>query len=98
MITQAIAFNTGRQYSREGQRIVAKVTAIEPDDHLPTYRFVFADLDRGIYGRAICFGSFDQNQIMAAYDSGNYESTWSDCDFHDPHQYYRELMAAQGSK
>jgi hypothetical protein len=93
MTIQALAFNTGRQYTREGQRIVAKVLSTEPDEHLPMHRFAFADLDRGIYGRATCFGEFNQNNIMAAYDAGNYEGTWSDRDFHDAHAYYRELTA-----
>lgn len=94
MTTQAIAFNTGRGYSREGQRIVAKVLTIEHDDLCPAYQFAFADLDRHIFGRATCFGSFDQNNVMAAYDAGNYASTWSNCDFHDAHQYYRELTGS----
>jgi hypothetical protein len=91
MTIQAIAFNTGRGYSREGQRIVAKLLSIDADEHMPSYRFAFADLDRGIYGRATAWGSFDQKTIMAAYDAGGYEGTWSTADFHDAHAYYREL-------
>lgn len=87
----AIAFNTGRQYSAEGQRIVAQVLEIEIVGGVPTYHFAFADLDRHIYGRAICFGEFLQKNIMASYDAGTYQSTWSDADFQDAHDYYREL-------
>lgn len=91
MTAHAIAFNTGRGYSPEGQRIVAKVLATETDELCPMHRFAFADLDRGIFGRATCFGEFTQANVMAAYDAGNYEGTWSTADFHDAHEYYREL-------
>jgi hypothetical protein len=87
----AIAFNTGRGYSSEGQRIVAQVLTIEIIGGQPAYLFAFADLDRHIYGRATCYGKFDQNNVMAAYDAGNYAATWSDCDITDAARDYREL-------
>lgn len=87
----AIAFNTGRQYSAEGQRIVAQVLEIEIVGGVPAYLFAFADLDRHIYGRATCYGEFLQDNVMKTYDAGNYAGTWSTADFHDAHEYYREL-------
>jgi hypothetical protein len=94
----AIAFNTGRQYTQEGQRIIAKVLELQIVGDVPTYRFAFADLDRGIYGRAICFGKFDQAGIMFAYDHGKYEGTWSDADFADAARDYRELTAQAAAR
>jgi len=47
-------FNTGRQYTRAGQRIAWAILSKEQDEDFPfvtTYDIVFSDLDRMIWGR-----------------------------------------------
>ena len=58
-----IKWNTGRQYSEHGQRIVAGM--------LRGF-VVFYDIDRGIFG--IVDTELTQWDIMLAYDAGNYEA------------------------
>lgn len=60
-IKKTLAFNTGRQYSDNGQRIAA---ALLNDDSI-----VFVDIDRGLeYVIAAGAVEFNQAAIMAAYD------------------------------
>jgi hypothetical protein len=58
-IDKIISFNTGRQYSNQGQRIAAaKHNGI----------VIMVDVDRGI-DYALPGASLDRNSIMAAYDN-----------------------------
>lgn len=69
-----IEFNTGRHYGPEGQEIVAEVVGIAYDDDMKCdiLTVVFHDKTRCIKGRVLCFGEMTQEQIMAAYDKGQY--------------------------
>lgn len=63
---KTLAFNTGRQYSKNGQRIAAGL--------LNDGSILFADIDRGLeYLIPAGSASFDQNSILAAYDNGAIE-------------------------
>jgi len=72
-----IAFNTGRTYTAEGQRIAAAL--LENGD------IVFNDIDRCIFGtitaggftleEVISLNCFTQKGIMADYDANRYADT-----------------------
>ena len=63
-LTKTLAFNTGRQYSENGQRIAAGL--LDDGDIL------FVDIDRGLeYVIPAGAVSFTQAAIMAAYDKGD---------------------------
>lgn len=63
---QTIKFNTGRQYSDNGQRIAAAL--LENGD------IIFVDIDRGLeYLIPAGSARFTQSSIMAAYDRGGLE-------------------------
>lgn len=81
-----IKFNTGRQYTNNGQRIVARL--------LDNGDVVFADADRQIEGRiaVLCDREFvatifNRAYVMDAYDSGAYTEYQIDCEL------IRELRA-----
>ena len=60
---QTIHFNTGRQYSANGQRIAAAL--------LDNGSIIFVDIDRGLeYIIPAGAARFNQSSIMAAYDRG----------------------------
>ena len=69
-----IKFNTGREYTAQGQRIVARL--------LDDGSIVFLDIDRGIDGviapaqgltrEDVKDPFFNRASVMDAYDNGNY--------------------------
>ena len=68
-----IKFNTGREYTEQGQRIAARL--------LDNGDIVFLDIDRGIDGVISANGLskkdieelyFNRTTIMDCYDNGNY--------------------------
>lgn len=71
MITQAIRFNTGRQYTAEGQDIVVWVTNKTTDEWGDVHACNFADLSRGVYGTTTLL-SFTKEEFMRAYDANQY--------------------------
>ena len=70
-----LKFNTGREYTANGQRIAASL--LENGD------IVFVDVDRQIDGvisagaltcdDVLAFGYFTQRGVMAAYDANQYD-------------------------
>lgn len=73
-----IRFNTGRQYSKEGQIIEAEEFGTSLD-HIDWFDFKneeqwieFNDITRQIKGK-IHFCKLSEMEIMKAYDEGNYE-------------------------
>lgn len=63
---QTLHFNTGRQYSVNGQRIAAAL--------LDGGAIIFVDIDRGLeYIIPAGAAAFNQAGIMAAYDGGGLE-------------------------
>lgn len=63
---KTLAFNTGRQYSDNGQRIAAGL--------LENGNILFVDIDRGLeYLIPAGAAAFNQNSILAAYDGGGLE-------------------------
>lgn len=69
-------WNTGRMYSRQGQRIVARLRI---DQGIPS-RCFFYDIDRLIAGsfdwpEGLDFQAFAADQVMAHYDQNRYDST-----------------------
>jgi hypothetical protein len=63
---QTIKFNTGRQYSANGQRIAAAL--------LDNGDIIFVDIDRGLeYLIPAGAARFNQSSILAAYDRGGLE-------------------------
>jgi len=68
-IGDTIQYNTGHQYSDEGQRIEAKVTAKSDDGFWLTV--AFNDLDRGISGTMETCG-FTESHIMELYNKNQY--------------------------
>ena len=63
---QTLHFNTGRQYSANGQRIAAAL--------LDGGAIIFVDIDRGLeYIIPAGAAAFNQAGIMAAYDGGGLE-------------------------
>jgi|GEM_PF-6348889 len=86
-------FNTGRQYSAEGQRIAYRVTSIKPDEDVPGMDWAtveFADIDRGISGVLSIMLMSEESVtglcVLNAYDAGGYG--WL------PHAAEDELKAA----
>lgn len=77
---KAIKFNTGRQYTPQGQLVVAyQVGEPEKGDIFGcewlTVRFI--DVSRMVSGEIAVLG-LTENHVMAAYDGGHYESVWID--------------------
>ena len=72
-----LAFNTGRTYTPNGQRMACAL--------LDTGAIVFNDIDRGIFGTihtpgltlddVLTLGFFRQGPIMADYDANQYTET-----------------------
>lgn len=74
MPPKVIAWQTGRAYGPNGQRI----GAVLRDDGA----IVFHDIDRGIYGRLYEDTRFDQASIMVAYDTNSYTNELTSDDDH----------------
>lgn len=70
---KAIKFNTGRQYTPEGQVIVAWVHNEQTDEWGTSYCVRFFDKTRNITGEISFCHAFTENAIMAGYDAGNYK-------------------------
>lgn len=73
------SFNTGRQYTAQGQRIAFSVIDIDTDDStLAISRVAFVDVDRMITGVLKIAHHRDdqvhQKDVMSSYDAGGY--TW----------------------
>ena len=74
---KTLAFNTGRTYTANGQRLGCAL--------LDTGAIVFNDIDRGIFGTihtpgltlddVLTLGWFRQGSIMAEYDANLYTDT-----------------------
>jgi hypothetical protein len=84
-LTKTLAFNTGRQYSENGQRIAAGL--LDDGDIL------FVDIDRGLeYVIPAGAVSFTQAAIMAAYDKGD-QCLWMEY-WRPGHALVQQLSAA----
>lgn len=70
---KAIKFNTGRQYTPEGQVIVAWVHSKTEDEFGDSYVIRFFDVSRGITGEISWSPDFNQVAVMRAYDVGSYK-------------------------
>lgn len=70
------AFQTGRTYAREGQRIAYAETTRDADEFLQLATVVFYDVDRGIDGQltiAVAAGDpVTDRDVLNAYDRGGY--------------------------
>lgn len=73
---QAILFNTGREYTPDGQVIVAWVVHESADEFGPIYTVRFQDTSRRVGGEIKGLGAFTQEAVMARYDLTQYNSTW----------------------
>jgi hypothetical protein len=80
-IDKIISFNTGRQYSNQGQRIAAAV-------HNGVV--IMVDIDRGL-DYALPAAALDRNSIMAAYDDPALH-TYSGAAFNNDFQSEREFI------
>jgi hypothetical protein len=83
-IDKIISFNTGRQYSDNGQRIAAAI-------HNGVV--IMVDIDRGI-DYALPAAALDRNSIMAAYDdpaSHTHVSSAFDNNFQLEREFLKEL-------
>lgn len=80
-IDKIISFNTGRQYSDQGQRIAAAI-----------YNgvVIMVDVDRGL-DYALPAAALDRNSIMAAYDDPALH-TYSGAAFDNNFQLEREFL------
>lgn len=76
---KAIKFNTGRQYTAEGQVIVAyQVGEPEQDEDFPDtkwYTVRFLDLSRMVSGEMTTMG-LRQSEVMGLYDLGHYRGVF----------------------
>lgn len=77
---KAIKFNTGRQYTAEGQVIVAY--QVDQPEKAPgsdfdwiTVRFI--DISRMVSGE-IVIPSLTEKDVMNSYDGGHYRNVWID--------------------
>jgi len=76
----SLEFNTGRQYTNEGQIIKVKVVRVQPFlDWMDEYLIIFNDISRGICGIGTVW-EFKQSDIMKLYDGGKF----TDC----PHTFF----------
>lgn len=73
---QAIKFNTGRQYTAEGQIITAWVHSEKRDEFGVSYTVRFFDESRHVMGEISNLIALDKTMVMVAYDAGNYQSVW----------------------
>jgi len=80
-IDKIISFNTGRQYSDQGQRIAAAVH---------NGIVIMVDIDRGI-DYALPAAALDRNSIMAAYDDPALHTNVSSA-FNNDFQLEREFL------
>ena len=69
-LSQEITFNTGRQYTAEGQQINATVLEVMEDGR---YRVRFDDISRMITG-VVEVTQFSEAAIMTEYDAMRYTS------------------------
>lgn len=75
---ERIEFNTGRQYTAQGQIVVALLLKTEVDEIFPgcdltTCTVEFHDKSRHVAG-TIQVNAFTEQEIMGAYDRGAYNS------------------------
>lgn len=80
-------FNTGRQYTPEGQRIAyVIVKRVEVDGNFVANYVFFVDADRDVDGVVIIHGheadEITKQQVLKAYDDGGYGSIYEQ--FEDP--------------
>lgn len=71
-------FNTGREYTPQGQEIEAKICswqfcAISGKD---TYNLAFIDRSRGVCG-VVQVGAVRPEALMQEYDAGRYKGHWT---------------------
>ena len=68
-----LTFNTGRQYTQEGQSIECTVLeeTVCPVMDWPILRVLFNDTSRGVRG-IVEVETLDEASIMRAYDNGHY--------------------------
>lgn len=69
-VSQEITFNTGRQYTADGQQIKATVLEVMEDGR---YRVRFDDISRMITG-VVEVTQFSEAAIMTEYDAMRYTS------------------------
>ncbi len=69
-LSQEITFNTGRQYTADGQQIKATVLEVMEDGR---YRVRFDDISRMITG-VVEVTQFSEAAIMTEYDAMRYTS------------------------
>lgn len=77
-IMKAIKFNTGRQYTAEGQVIVAWTVGEpekDPDFDCEWVTVRFADLSRMVEGEIVVMGLTEKN-VMSRYDATDYKNIW----------------------
>lgn len=72
MIKKSIKFNTGRNYTPEGQVILAWVVEGTTDQY-GSFTVRFIDHTRMITGQMDFMLQFDQDAVMRAYDKGLYD-------------------------
>lgn len=72
-------FNTGRQYSPQGQRIAYRLASISADADVPGMDWAsveFVDIDRGVSGVLTVLlmngETLTDRYVLAAYDAGGY--------------------------
>ena len=72
MLTKFEGFNTGREYTKQGQYIIysAEFTGNDFLD-LPTYKIVFADISRGINHVIENASDNTRRELMEHYDGVN---------------------------
>ena len=63
-MTHTIAFNTGRLYTEQGQRIAAR--------RLTTGHIIMMDIDRGIDYLLPAYVELNKRDVMSAYDSNSH--------------------------
>ena len=78
-MTKQGAFNTGRKYSPNGQRIGWIVIRVDTDPDFDSGMFdvshvIFWDIDRAINGLMRVIGTVNEESIMLEYDSNRYQS------------------------
>jgi hypothetical protein len=67
-----IAFNTARTYSKDGQRIAARIIESDPAEFGDCSIIAMVDIDRGIKNVYLMFGDLTERNVMEAYDAGMY--------------------------
>lgn len=84
-------FNTGRQYTAQGQRIAYTEIAQVQTPEARKVKVLFADVDRGVYGVVVLFVASDEG-VLHAYDKGFYNR-----DGEYPERYPEQLAACKAA-